>query len=467
MIMGQKFFIFSVLMFTQGLFVLGCSQPKESGGLLTKIEPSENSNPIHYVSGTSADQMIADAGVTCSPVDYLSCSPSVGMLVAKVDSDKVSQCTAFLVGPDIAMTNSHCIPESLKPAGSSCFGRIKLKFPNTGSFGEEEVDCASVTVASSLPKETKASPDYAVIRLAKAVSRPYFTINRSGFMNKENLKIFKVDPVGGQGQVYGMLSSSDCVAVHGTLVLLNSDSDLSSNMTIGDCKIIHGNSGSPLVDSHGQVRGVIQIVVDPAGLNFFLAKSKFIFSGPPRPLGIGTNFACLQLPLTTLTPPLPSECSEILSKEQKGSAAAVDEEKQIQAIFHKNSQEVIRAFKWDVTQYNVPGTKTSKNTFVGIPTCISDINYLSNLKNHNIPNTKDIEIKFNLPKLDTLIELDSYLVPKIKIENLTEIPVTLRYGLQDLKDKKTSQFEIYQTDDSDPKPRSLSVTNLKMCPARN
>src|SRR6185437_11450194 len=66
----------------------------------------------YYETQTPADaqKMARNATVECGQLG--ACPPSIGLLSGNMGA-VAYQCTAFLVAPQIAVTNSHCIPQEL------------------------------------------------------------------------------------------------------------------------------------------------------------------------------------------------------------------------------------------------------------------------------------------------------------------------------------------------------------------
>ncbi|CAK9249669.1 unnamed protein product [Sphagnum jensenii] len=128
------------------------------------------------------------------------------------------------------------------------------------------VDLSSSQVgqcSNSSPSQSgvKALADYAIIKLDQAVSRPPLTINRDGFKDQNLYQMIKIDPLSTSAAI-GSMTRTDCKAQHDSKMVPNSDDNLSPDMGMGDCLIVHGNSGSPLVDMQGQVHGLIQLTFE-------------------------------------------------------------------------------------------------------------------------------------------------------------------------------------------------------------
>jgi V8-like Glu-specific endopeptidase len=223
------------------------------------------------------------------------CSPSVGLL-AYATPEHAGQCSAFLVGDDIVATNSHCIPDDLKEAGSSCKNRLWMHFAKDGSK-ETSIACDQVIFDSKNNKGFTDKPDYAYIKLAKASTRPSLRITRDGFPEGAQVYIQKVNPVKGAGRMKGKQERVECRTVQNSNSLLSFFHPYSPTAFITECLVIKGNSGSPVLAKDGSVRGVVFAFQDPNDVKEVVAKNKNLKlkEGLSR-LNFAANFACLRGP---------------------------------------------------------------------------------------------------------------------------------------------------------------------------
>lgn len=243
---------------------------------------------------TEAQKYAADPSVSCDDPQGR-CNPAVAMLTEATETG-AGACTATLVSEDVALTNSHCIPNDLKPRGSSCQNRIWLTFPKHPDRPDydAQVRCREIISASDLGDGEKPAADYALIRLEKRVNRPPLKLSRDGFADGELVTITRVDPYLHRSRAYGGMRSMTCKAVHGTSILPNSGEALSDLMIFADCKVIRGNSGSAIQGADGAVKGVIQALFNPSRVKDLLDKGGIrLFDGTIAHLNLGTSMACL------------------------------------------------------------------------------------------------------------------------------------------------------------------------------
>jgi hypothetical protein len=250
----------------------------------------QQSNQIPARDLSEAQLLAKQGALTCA--DARNCPSSVALLTA-AKADAVSLCTAFLIAPDLMATNSHCIPDDLKKAGSDCSSRIWVKFADQPGAPGEQAGCKSISHAS---KVDLSLPDYAFFKLDRALSRPVLPFSHEGFADGAQYSVDKVNPLSKTAPL-GSLERVRCKTPHGTLLVPGSDSELSPLMTLADCEIVHGNSGSPIFDETGKIRGIVQATEIQDKLRSGLAdKDIELVDGELAPLGVGTSFACVRAP---------------------------------------------------------------------------------------------------------------------------------------------------------------------------
>ena len=307
------------------LAVMGC------GGLFADLYPHEDIQYYYAPSPAEAQRMAKNATVECDDSASGVCSPSVALLAGTFDSEAY-QCTAFLVGPQIMITNSHCIPRDLAGSGSSCMGRIWVHFPDTGTYPDQSAGCMEIVKASTLvglrvgihgDSYDKIQPDYAVIELDQPVFRPTLSISRAGFKVGGTYGVDKVDPWGGIEGIDGQLNHVTCKVLSGDQTSTNSAGSVnrdSANIFFQSCNLIPGNSGSPILDSHGLVRGVFQAISIPKDAKFGssdLTQRIELMNSAPR---LATNFACLDLPSAVGAPVIAPSCgTAVVAGEYKSN----------------------------------------------------------------------------------------------------------------------------------------------------
>ncbi|MGZ3693750.1 MAG: trypsin-like serine peptidase [Bdellovibrionota bacterium] len=253
---------------------------------------------IHTLSAGAAASLLQATTLHCA--DANNCPSSVGMFAAQNESD-VSTCTAFLVGEDLAATNSHCIPSAVKLMPSLCGEKVKLTLPASGEFPEENFQCQKLLAVSDRPNDF--SPDLALFRLDRSTKRAPLALDSRGMVPDQVYKAYKVNPIRNQPKSpTGELVAEDCATTANSYVFPMFRSESDPVFTAG-CSSIPGNSGSPLVSSNGTVAGLLQ-----ASLGLTEAQ-KQVWSpylnteaGAFGEMVLGTSLRCLDLAAQNLNP---------------------------------------------------------------------------------------------------------------------------------------------------------------------
>ena len=227
------------------------------------------------------------------------CPSGVGLLSVANPTGAIL-CSATLIGPDLVLTASHCVPPDLTAPGSDCTNRAWINFPDGTQAG-----CGRVLSASTL-SQTEPTPDYAFLQLKAPVSETPLTVSHDGFDNNGVYTAVKMDPEESDSGPMGYIIMAPCKAVLGSLAMPNATTPTSGIIPFGDCEIVHGNSGAPITDSSGAIRGIIQAIFEESAdqkiINQY-GKTQASLS----PLGWATNMACVNVPGTSGS--LPQACS--------------------------------------------------------------------------------------------------------------------------------------------------------------
>ncbi|OFZ54127.1 MAG: hypothetical protein A2428_12305 [Bdellovibrionales bacterium RIFOXYC1_FULL_54_43] len=280
-----KFILFASTFIIAGTFA-GCGK--------NEPDPSiDDSIPVANL--TEAQQLAQQTKVYCSQSNT-DCSPSVAMISVTTPAS-VGMCTAFLISDDLLATNSHCIPDDLKAADSDCSARIWAFFPENGPYAASREDCARVLTASPI-KENTLRQDYAFLKLKNPVARPSILLDHSGFEDLKSYFITKVDPYTGNNIPEGFVRKTECKAVYATVALPSFNDPFAPLALLSDCEIVHGNSGSPILDSNGNAKGIIQAFLS---INFSDPRneelSRELIDSDVAKMNVGTSFACIASPL--------------------------------------------------------------------------------------------------------------------------------------------------------------------------
>jgi V8-like Glu-specific endopeptidase len=184
------------------------------------------------------EKALAKQEFECSSLDGTSCPSGVARLfIYNIDDPEDSAlCSGFLNGNDKVVTNNHCL-STLKDCKNTF-----ISIYNGESY--ETVKCESII-------ETKVDPgvlnqkgvDFTVMKINRKVNIKTFTVSQFTPYVGENLTAWVIDH---KSLTKARITELNC-----------SYRSKSNSMLLGNCPVIHGNSGSPLVNSYDEIVGVV------------------------------------------------------------------------------------------------------------------------------------------------------------------------------------------------------------------
>lgn len=281
------------------------SKPGTAGNIPYSVEVPE----------VNVARVLNDAEVVCEKEP---CHEGVGFLIAKVSSEsnsktvKLKQCTAFLIHKTLMLTNAHCLPPEIQKRNSACRGLVEIKLQRrAGEAKSPSVQCESIVYSSPIVSDPKNPdfvriPDYALIRVSGDHDRKHFEISREGLADGLDVQSLVVDPMKENSdagpKLRGIIRRKSCRAIVGTTVVPGAVQSHYAVSTVAGCNIIQGNSGSPVFDSNGKIRGVISATV-PAQA----APSSPSNATPEKyeTVNVVANAACMKLPSYVSAHPIP------------------------------------------------------------------------------------------------------------------------------------------------------------------
>ena len=215
------------------------------------------------------------------------CEPAVA-LISVATGKGVSRCTGFLISPNRILTNDHCLKgnsDLAKNCGNYVFAHFN---------GDVHRTCGKVLYRSDSSKTE--NPDYAILELSQPVSdREPLKFSRRGFMNNEKAKIYRVQMTQDlkTGSYGGIQTRIECFASYRTLLNANVISSRVPVMTFGDCAIMNGNSGSPILNAYGEVAAINQGFLTVKNDIFADQLKDLLLDGSYGQVALGSQTRCM------------------------------------------------------------------------------------------------------------------------------------------------------------------------------
>jgi hypothetical protein len=188
--------------------------------------------------------------------DLQSCSAAVGMLVVEdATASEPERCTASLIGPDLALTASHCLLAEQRHDGSACEG-VFILFPKTTDAPQEQVACNHVVSARGGALQDGLHSEHALLRLARRLERRAFTLDPTPLAADQIVTVVSVTPHPVYGSTHSLTSRLCRTA--GPEQAEQALGPAAANVGwLSDCPIERGNSGSPVLDYQGRLRAIV------------------------------------------------------------------------------------------------------------------------------------------------------------------------------------------------------------------
>jgi hypothetical protein len=360
-----------ILIISTGLLTLSCGKHDDN---LPPLEVKQSEAPL-----------FANASVNCAT--QASCSPSVGMLVIDMSPGK-GTCTAFLTDDGVLVTNDHCVPHDLSE-GASCNERIEVLFPVAGGYDREQIRCDKILWRSRDSSDNNPlTIDTAYLKLSRVPNRPKLHFSHDGVEQHEMVKIFNVDPDHSRnGSISGTLRTKTCRVVQKSSLFPSLDGHSSLGFILasprGDtCEIISGNSGSPVVGSDGEVKGIVHHSNRAGDSGSILEQFSRAFSttqtGIMKPFAVATNFSCVKSP-TENAYASPIECINSVSPayqsektEEMRKASHDNQLNKLNELAEKWGNENYPMFTWKMGAIKT-GLIFQKDVLLPIPFCTKNV----------------------------------------------------------------------------------------------
>jgi len=244
------------------------------------------------------------------------CPEGIGLWTFLEPKGIPSQCTSFLVAPDLVLTNHHCVPPQVQHPGGNCKGLVWIHFPSTGKAAADSVSCQEI-VALSATSDRIDQPDWALARLTRPVKREILPLSRDGLRDLDTVCAWTFNPDWGQLALRERISTElrpiDCrvsrrtKAFHDHGSVAEYSDSLSRKVPLASCAAQKGNSGAPLLrrddDGIWRVHGLLDRSAPTNGVRDWVRSQNLsLLDSSIGEFAYATNLACVPLPGTQALP---------------------------------------------------------------------------------------------------------------------------------------------------------------------
>ncbi len=361
----------------------------------------------------------ANAQVYCEhPED---CPPAINQIQIKN-----KRCTGFLVARDLIATNLHCLPDGMNKEKQSC-SEITFVFPKSKNHEPEKLKCKTVEFLSEPLEPNSVNVDLAILRTETSTNREPLSFSQDGFQDEKEYTIYKIDPNADTGG--GVVVKSNCRAIQNSIINPYFTSDKSPIINFIPCQVIPGNSGSPILSSASEVRGIIHSSSDGKLYQLFEERKEKLDTRVYS--AFGTSFACVHLDLFSYPRYNHSAChikinpqtSKQLERE-KNDELSERINKKVKEEFAKFSAKIktLKNEKMYVLQWKFGPLDTkmeTKNYFLYVPLCYN-------------------QAAFKLAKVDTL----NLEILEVELENRIDDRLRYKFNLKPAVNKTKVFMEL-------------------------
>ncbi len=230
--MTRRSFVFDRLEIAAFLLLTACQPASSNTAREAELEP-----PKYQISCAASEE----------------CPESVALLVGLSGSPEPTRCTAALIGPITAVTAGHCVARELSNGGA-CHD-VWLGFAETPTKRAEWLGCSRVSAVSS-SGDTLLGPDYAVLELRAQTARLALPLGRDALSTGDVVQMVSVTADRFYDDVHEVRTRR-CVVDGGDPSSPWNPIAPPTIRVLSSCPIREGNSGAPLLDHQGRMRGLV------------------------------------------------------------------------------------------------------------------------------------------------------------------------------------------------------------------
>lgn len=260
-------------------------------------------------------------------------------------------CSGSLYNNKYIITNSHCIPYSLN-TGASCLDQIKVLFPSTNQYYQEEARCQRV-----IQVHRNGGPDIAVIELDRVVHRTSVEIEANAFYEDADVYAHTVNPM---SRTVGIVYKKTCKLSLDNAITFGTSRYADKAVIHGySCNVIGGNSGSALMKDGKLIAAIFARLKEDAAFRFTKAGINFQAS---QPTGVVQNIGCI----ASITSNSGYSCTEKLpsASDVEGLIKRAKDKQGFSSASESNLEyKIIDGVKLELTSVSTPSLSKSLDSF--------------------------------------------------------------------------------------------------------